>query len=72
MNKILDAKNIKLSQGFFDNSIVCKGNALLIDFAVSAFVDQFTNRLQVGFTNKESLLDSPHYIYENKSYPYAM
>ena len=43
VDKILDAKNIKLSKGFFNNSIVCKRNALLIDFAVSAFVDQFTN-----------------------------
>ena len=59
MDKILDAKNIKLSKGFFDNSIVCKRNALLIDLAVSAFVDQLSNRLQVGFTNKESITDPP-------------
>ena len=67
VNKILDAKNIKLSKGFFDNSIVCKRNALLIDFAVSAFVDQFTNRFQVGFTNKELIWD-PLYIYINHTH----
>jgi hypothetical protein len=57
MDKILNAKNIKLSKDLFDNGIVCKRDALLIDFAVSAFVDQFTNRFQVGFTIKELITD---------------
>jgi len=62
VNKILDAKNIKLSKSFFDNGIVCERNALLIDFAVSAFVDQFTNRLQVGFTICDVGLDKSEHL----------
>jgi len=72
MDKIFDAKNIELSEGFFNNGIVCKGNALLIDFTKSTFVYQFTNRLQVGFTicdvglnETEHLLSCPRSLDEN-------
>ena len=47
MHKILDAENIEFAKSFLDYSVVCQRNALLLNFAVSALVDEFADGLQV-------------------------
>ena len=47
VHKILDAENIEFAKSFFDYSVVCQRNTLLLNFAVSAFVDKFADGLQV-------------------------
>jgi hypothetical protein len=47
VHKILDAENIEFAKGFLDYSVVCQRNTLLLNFAVSAFVDEFADGLQV-------------------------
>lgn len=43
-----------LSKDLLNDSVVCKRDALLVDLAVAALVDEFTDRLQVGFSEKMS------------------
>jgi hypothetical protein len=64
MNKILNGKDIILSKRFLNYSVIGKRDALLGNLAVSALVDEFTNRLEVrlpisnvGFNQTEHLLD---------------
>lgn len=52
MHKILNAENIVFAEGLLDDGVVGERDALLVDLAVTALVDKFTNGLQVGFTRK--------------------
>lgn len=54
MNKILNAKDIEFAEGVFDDAVVGKRNALLVDLSISALVDEFTDSLQVGLAGDET------------------
>lgn len=43
VDKVLNAEDVVLAKLLLDDSIVHKGNALLVDLAVSTFVDQFSD-----------------------------
>ena len=43
MHEIFHAKNVVFSELLLDDRIVGDGDTLLVNLAVSAFVDQFTN-----------------------------
>lgn len=48
--EVLDAKNVELAERALNDAVVGERDALLVDFSISALVDQLTNCLQVGFT----------------------
>lgn len=48
VNQVLDTKDIEFAERFFDDGVVCKWDALLVDLAISAFVDEFAYTFQVG------------------------
>lgn len=50
MDEIFDRKNVVLAKSSFDDSVVIKGNALLVHLAVAALVDQLTDRLEIRIT----------------------
>jgi hypothetical protein len=43
VDEILDAENVILAKIFLDDGVVAKGDALLVNFAVSSLVNQFTD-----------------------------
>ena len=43
VNEVLHGENVILSESSFDDSIVGQRDALLVNLAVSTFVDQFTD-----------------------------
>ena len=47
VHEVLHGEDVVLAQGGLDDGVVGEGNALLVDLAVSALVDQLTDRLQV-------------------------
>ena len=51
MDEILDGKDVVLAERLLDDRVVRKGNALLVDLAVAALVDQFANGLEVGLAD---------------------
>ena len=51
VHEILNGEDIVLAESLLDDGVVGKGDALLVDLAVSALVDQLTDRLQVGLAN---------------------
>lgn len=50
VDEILHADNAELAEGLLDDRVVGQGDALLVDLAVSALVDELANRLEVGLT----------------------
>ena len=55
MHEILDGKDIVLAERLLNDGVVGEGDALLVDLAVATLVDEFTNRLKVGFTRSNSI-----------------
>lgn len=55
MHKIFHAKDVVLSEIFFDDGIGREGNALLVNFSVSALVDQFADGLEIGLADKNEV-----------------
>ena len=47
MHKIFYAKDVAFSKIFLDNCVVSDRNALFVDLAVTALVDQFADRLEI-------------------------
>lgn len=43
MHKILNAKDVVLAKGLLNDTVVRKRHALLVDFAVSALVDELAD-----------------------------
>lgn len=43
VDKVLNAEDVILAKLLLDDSVVSKGNALLVDLAVSTLVDQFSD-----------------------------
>ena len=56
MNEVLHTNYAKLSKLLFNDGVVCNGNALFSDFAMTTFVDQLTHTLQIGIT-KTTMID---------------
>jgi len=48
MDEVFNGEDVILAESGFDDLIVVEGDALLVDLAVSALVDQFTDRLEIG------------------------
>ena len=51
--EILDGKDVVFSERLLDDLVVGEGDALLVDFAVTALVDELTDSLEVGLATKE-------------------
>ena len=47
VHKVLDGEDIILSKRRLDDAVVGEWDALLVDFAISALVDKFTDGFQV-------------------------
>lgn len=47
VNEVLDREDIVFAKGFLNDSIVGQRDALFVDLAVAALVDQLTNGLQI-------------------------
>ena len=45
VDQVLHADNVMLAQGRLDDRVVSQGDALLVDFAITALVDQVTDGL---------------------------
>jgi hypothetical protein len=43
VHKVLSGENIVLAEGGLNDGVVCEGNALLVDLAVSSLVYELTN-----------------------------
>jgi hypothetical protein len=54
VNEVLNAKDVVFAKGVLDDAVVGEGDALLVDLAVSALVDKFTDGLQVGLANPKA------------------
>jgi len=72
MHEILDAKDVVLAEVLLDDGIVGERDALFVDLAVAAFVDQLADGLEVrfticdiGFNKTQHLLSSPCGLDEN-------
>lgn len=71
VNEILYGENVIFAESFLDDTVVGKGNALLVNLAVTALVDKFADRLEVR------LAGNPYWWTRSwngsrKTYPYAM
>jgi hypothetical protein len=43
VDEILDTENVVLAKVFLDDGVVAEGDALLVNLAVTSFVNQFTD-----------------------------
>ena len=57
VDQVLNANDAVLAQVLLDDGVVGEGNALLVDLAVSALVDELLDALQVGVTVRNPRLD---------------
>jgi len=48
MDEIFDTKDVEFAKVRLDDIVVGQGNALLVNLAITALVDQLTDCLQVG------------------------
>lgn len=58
VDQILHADNAVLAEGLLNDGVVGQGNALLVDLAVAALVDQLLDALQVGVAVSDPGLDN--------------
>lgn len=54
MNEIFYGENVDLSEGTFNDGVVGEGDALLVDLAIAALVNQFANCFEVGLAMTRS------------------
>ena len=47
MNEILNTEDVVFAEGLFNDGVVGKGNALLVDLAVAALVDQLPDGFNI-------------------------
>lgn len=59
----MNFKNI-FGTDLLNHGIVCQSNSLLVYLAITSFVDQFSNALQVGITVKIKEMQQPIIIGE--------
>ena len=55
VHKIFDTQDVVFAKCCFDHAVVGQRDALFVDFAVTAFVDQLSHRLEVGLAGKEKV-----------------
>ena len=55
MHEILDGKDVVLAERLLNDRVVGEGDALLVDLAVSALVDQLADGLKVGLAAGEKM-----------------
>lgn len=48
VDKIFNANNPKMAESCFNQLVICESNTLLINAAMTALINQFLDRLQVG------------------------
>jgi hypothetical protein len=58
MNEILHAENAKLAQVLLNDGVVSQGDALAVDLAITALVDELLDALQVGVAIGNPRLDN--------------
>lgn len=63
MNQILHTDDAIFAERSFDNSIISKGDTLLVDLAISTFIDEFAHTLEVRVAIGDVWLDdSEHFL----------
>jgi hypothetical protein len=62
VDKILNADDVVLAEGGLDDAVVGEGDALGVDLAVSALVDELADGLEVGFTVGDVGLDELEHL----------
>ena len=62
MDEIFDRDDAILAKGLFNDLVVVERDALLVHLAVSALVDQLTDRLQVGLAIGDVWLDELQHV----------
>lgn len=62
VNQVLNADNAELAEVLLNDGVVGKRNALLVDLAVTALVDELTHRLEVGVTVGDVGLDDLQHL----------
>jgi hypothetical protein len=67
VNKIFNAEDVVFAESVLDDAIVGEGDALLVDLAVSALVDQLTDGLQVRFTIGDVRLNKAKHLLSGAS-----
>ena len=55
VNKVLNTEDVVLAKRLLDHAVIGERNTLLVDLSVTTLVDEFTNRLKVGFTRNNSI-----------------
>ena len=55
VDEILDTQDVVFAQCRFDNAVVGEWDSLLVHLAIPAFVDQLTDRLEIGFPVSEQV-----------------
>ena len=72
VDEILNGEDVVLAESFLDDSVVGKGNTLLVDLAVTALVDKFADGLEVGLAGKKKKQSAPHPARTfHHTYPYV-
>jgi len=62
VHKVLDGEDIILSKRRLDDAVVGEWDALLVDFAISALVDKFTDGFQVRLAVCDIRLDETEHL----------
>ena len=52
VDEVLDGEDVELAESLLNDLVVGEGNALLVDLAVAALVDELPNSLQVRLATK--------------------
>lgn len=62
VDQILNADDTVLAEVLLDDLVVGEGNALLVDLAVAALVDELADRLEVGVTVSDVRVDDGQHL----------
>jgi hypothetical protein len=62
VNQIFHTDNAVLAEVLFNNGVVGKSNALLVDLSVSTLVDELTNSFEVGVSVSNPWLDDLEHL----------
>ena len=62
VDQVLHADNAVLAEVGLNDGVVGKGNALLVNLAISSLIDELTDRLQVGVSVGDPWLDDLEHL----------
>jgi hypothetical protein len=51
--EVFDGEDVVFPKRRLDDTVVCKGNTLLVDPSISTLVDELTDRFQVGLAGQK-------------------